>query len=1237
VQFVKGGPDIDERLLQAHEDGRVVFFCGAGISYPAGLPGFSGLTGRLYADLFIDPSAIEVAALKSSAFDTAIGLVENRLPGGRPQLRQAMATILTPDLTRPGAAKTHESLLHLGTARDGRCRLVTTNFDRLFENERVRLGVANYQAPLLPIPKSRWAGVVYLHGLLSDNPTDDELNRLVVSSGDFGLAYLTERWAARFVSELFRTYTICFVGYSLNDPVLRYMMDALAADRLLGEQPREAFAFGSFAKGKYEAAANEWKAKNVTPILYANHRRHAYLHRTLQAWAETYRDGVRGKIAIVTKYGLTRPMGSTRQDDYVGRMLWALGDPSGDPAQRFSELNPLPSLEWLEPLSEARFGHDDLPRFGISPAQKPDRDLAFSLISRPTPYNRSSWMSLVSARGPLENRWDGAMARLAVWLVRHINDPKLLLWTVEKGGPVGVFRILLERRMKTEPPGGGLGVLWHLMLHDRVHRRGTGTDLYQWRSQFATFGLTPALRWELLQLLTPMVHLAEPYGLGDQRDRDEGRAVRVNELVHWEIVLASDSVHYFLKEWTGNDAWQATLPHLLSEFTDLLRQALELMQMLEGADTHHDYSYIHHPSISAHPQNNDFRDWTALINLTRDAWLACLDRDSERAWTEALRWSLIPYPLFRRLLFFAGATAPAMFSHAWLLDHLLAEGGWWIWSVEARREAMQLLCALVPRMSADELERVQQVIIGGPADGMYRDDIEPDRQRYFIEDETYRLLNKIRNCGGELARAGLDRWTELGTAHPDWPTDDDERREFPTWSSPAGEWRTVEKAPRTRRELEAWLTNPAPDGLFVGDDWSERCRDDFPQALTALVALARRGEWNIPRWRDALGVWWLGSFLRWSWQLLAELLAGAPDEVFEPLKQQISMWVRENGKVFLGHDDAFFRILDRIVTSYGPDPIPASDDVIMSAINHPVGHVTDAALGWWYRQNLADDQGLRPEIEPLLTRLTNPAVEVYRHGRVILSTNIITLFRVDRTWTERQMLRFYRWDEWPAEAAIAWTAFLWSPRLHEPLFVVFKTDFLATARHYHELQKSDRQYANLLTYAALELSGTFTWVELAAATRALPENGLSQASQTLYQALQGAADRRAEYWTNRILPYLKRVWPKTLDIRTPKIVENFAILCVAAGELFPQAKAELANWLVAIPRPQFAVHMLFEAGLCGRFPVAALEFLGILVTDDAEWPPSELGRCLDAIEAAQASLAMDPVFQRLRFYIERNR
>jgi hypothetical protein len=179
--------------------------------------------------------------------------------------------------------------------------------------------------------------------------------------------------------------TVCFVGYSINDPVMRYMMDALAADRLLGEAPISVYAFGNHVRGREAEAEAEWAAKNVTPILYKNHNHHALLHQTLHAWAETYRDGVRGKEAIVSNYAALRPMGSTRQDNFVGRMLWALCDESGLPAKVLADYDPLPPIEWLPALAEDRFGHRDLMRFGIRPDDAEDKKLAYSLIARPAP------------------------------------------------------------------------------------------------------------------------------------------------------------------------------------------------------------------------------------------------------------------------------------------------------------------------------------------------------------------------------------------------------------------------------------------------------------------------------------------------------------------------------------------------------------------------------------------------------------------------------------------------------------------------------------------------------------------------------------------------------------------------------------------------------------------------------------------------------------------------------------
>ena len=389
MQFVKDGPDIPEPLLQAHEDGHVVFFCGAGISYPAGLPGFECLVTKLYARLAVTPDEEQQAAIDAKQFDTAVALLEEKYVGKREQVRTELSKILKPkmpktvdhEITDPKATATHKALLTLSENRKGQRRLITTNSDRLFQTviRREKLRVPIFKAPLLPVPKTRWNGLVYLHGLLAGKPDADNLNSLVVSSGDFGIAYLTERWAARFASELFRNFTVCFVGYSIDDPVLRYMMDALAADRQLGETPRKMFAFGSHSEDDHSSQTNKWKAKNVTPILYLEDCGHTNLHTTLDAWANTYGDGVSGKEHIVVHGALARPVTSTKQDDFVGRVLWALSDPSGLPAKQFAEMSPVPSLEWLEPLSENLFGRSDLARFGVAPEAAVGEKFRFSL------------------------------------------------------------------------------------------------------------------------------------------------------------------------------------------------------------------------------------------------------------------------------------------------------------------------------------------------------------------------------------------------------------------------------------------------------------------------------------------------------------------------------------------------------------------------------------------------------------------------------------------------------------------------------------------------------------------------------------------------------------------------------------------------------------------------------------------------------------------------------------------
>ena len=1264
MQFVRHGPDIPERLLQAHEGGRVVFFCGAGISYPARLPGFAGLVSKIYEALAVTPDAVQRAAIKAGQFDTAIGLLEAEIVGGRETVRRALAGILTPDLSAQNAIATHDALLTLakcrnGQTRNGQTRLITTNFDRLFEEviAAKSLPIERFKAPLLPVPKNRWDGLVYLHGLLSAAPTASELDRLVVSSGDFGLAYLTERWAARFVSELFRNYTVCFIGYSINDPVLRYMMDALAADRLLGESPPEMFAFGSFSKGKEAERANEWRAKNVTPILYREHNRHAYLHKTLRAWAESYRDGVRGKERIVIESAMARPLASTKQDYFIPRMLWALGDPGGLPAKRFAELDPVPSLDWLEPLSEERYRHADLARFAVPPMPIADDKLTFSLIRRPSPYPLAPWMSLADAVAR-RSGWDKGMEYLARWLIRHLNDPALLLWFTKHGGQLhdNLIRLIdsrlddlarIERDGNTEElaricegapnaiPSPLMRTLWRLPLTGRVKLWQHDFDLYRWRERFKRDGLTATLRLDLREMLTPRVSLRQPYRWHAE-DGESREPKRIKDLVEWDIVLSTAHIHSSLRDLPGDGRWNASLPELLSDFTALLRDALDLMRELGGAEDRSDLSYMHQPSISKHPQNRHFRDWTALIDLTRDAWLATAAQSPARAAHMAQAWWHTPYPLFRRLAFFAAAQGDVIPKRQ-ALDWLLADDHWWLWSMETQREAMRLLVALAPSLDAVMLQELEQAVLAGPPREMFKDDIEPERWTRIVDRKIWLQLAKMADAGAVLGEEGRARLRGLSAQYPEWTLAADQRDEFPYWMESGwvgnrDPWRDFVSIPRSRRGVLNYLiANPVlPESKQ--DDWRERCKDSFQATAYALCHLARRDNWPIDRWRDALQAWSGEALQSRSWHFMAPVLADSPDDLLQTLGQAFSRWLQAIATTFEGHEENFFALARRILAQDHPDGVD-TDDPIGRAINHPVGHVTTALLRWWYRRSLEDGQGLPEELKPMFTELCDTRIEKFRHGRVVLAEHVITLFRVDREWATQHLLPLFDWQRSDAEARAAWQGFLGSPRRYRPLMEMLKPAFLDTARHYAALGQLGMQYASLLTFSALDRGDTFTTAELAAATCSLPPDGLREAAQALVGALEAAGEQRADYWTNRVAPYLHTVWPKTRDKLSPAIAESLGRLCVAAGDAFPEALRLLRTWLQPPAHPDYLVHLLHQANLCSRFPEPALDFLDLIIGDQSQWPPSDLGACLDAIRTSAPGLETDPRFERLKTYL----
>ncbi len=1016
------------------------------------------------------------------------------------------------------------------------------------------------------------------------------------------------------------------------------------------------FAFGSHAKGQDEARANEWRAKNVTPILYSEHKNHAYLHKTLNAWANTYRDGVSGKEHIVRECAIARPLTSTKQDDFVGRLLWALSDPTGLPARCFADFNPAPSLEWLQPLAEARYSHADLARFGVPPDTVPNDKLSFSLVHRPSPYYLAPFMTLIDA-GSRSSRWDDVMHQIARWLIRHLDDPKLLLWLVRGGCKLHNELIRhIERRLdetvvlegegndaklksiRDAPPKAipspMMRTLWRQLLTGRVKSPCQNHDIYRWMLRFKRDGLTASLRLELREALTPRVSLREPFNWPEKSEISR-EPENLKELVDWEIVLSADHVLSFLGDLSTDAHWTAALPELLSDFSMLLRDALDLMRELGSADDKSDLSFLQQPSISNHPQNKGFYDWTALIDLSRDAWVATAILSPGRAALVAESWFYVPYPLFRRLAFFAAAHSNVIAPQRGL-DWLLSDDRWWLWSDETEREAIRLLIKLVPRLNDSLRNTIEQAILAGPPRAMFNDDLAAERWAQKVDREIWVRLAKLAEAGVNLDAAGNKRYVELSAQYPEWKLEPNDQDEVPFWSGDGDAGRKFVTTPRRRRELVVWLRQfPRPDH-WQEDDWQKRCRDNFSTTACALIALIKAEEWPTDRWREALQAWSDEKLLKRSWRYMAASLSEAPNEVLQSLGHSLTTWLKAIAKTFEVHEAYFFTLTHRILALEHQDRVE-TDEPVLLAINHPVGHVTEALLSWWFRQSPEDGQSLHEAIKPTFTELCDPEIEMFRHGRVLLAANVIALFRVDPAWTTQHLLPHFEWQRSESEARAAWEGFLWSPRLYRPLLKALKPAFLDTACHYAALGKHDVQYASLLTYAALDRGDLFTVTELASAIRALPTDGLREAAQALVRSLDGAGNQRSDYWSNRVLPYLRVMWPKSRDSLSPAIAESLARLCVAAKDSFPEAVVLLRAWLQPLTHPGHLVRQLNEARLCTKFAEQALEFLSLVIGSDTKWPPSDLGACLSAIKTATPELEADQRFQNLMTYLNQHK
>lgn len=268
MRFLEKGIDIPDDLIRAVNEGSATFLCGAGVSRRVGLPSFQTLAEKVYnllGESWVDEPAEQVA-FASQQYDRALRSLEKRthLPKTASRVRDAVSDLLAPPSC---ALPDHLALLRLSRDAEGRPKLLTTNFDTLFERAAAAQGgftnVPSYAGKSIPRPGSeRDHGILHLHGRIADATMNVVASDLVLTSADFGDAYLRDGWASQYIEDRMRLGIVVLVGYTAEDAAMRLLLETLDADRDRFRDLKQLYAIDVLTA----SSASLWKAKGIIPL-----------------------------------------------------------------------------------------------------------------------------------------------------------------------------------------------------------------------------------------------------------------------------------------------------------------------------------------------------------------------------------------------------------------------------------------------------------------------------------------------------------------------------------------------------------------------------------------------------------------------------------------------------------------------------------------------------------------------------------------------------------------------------------------------------------------------------------------------------------------------------------------------------------------------------------------------------------------------------------------------------------
>ncbi len=1201
MRFSDHGPEFPSALVDALIAGEVVFLCGTGISAPQ-LPDFKSLVDQTYARLGVDMDASEQRSYAGQRFEEVLGALGRRLADPAAMVRVASKLLAVPAAPR---LDQHRTVLRLSRDISNRVLAVTTNFDTLLERalgqpaELVR--PQSFAGQSLPTPGGAgFAGIIHIHGRLLDPTLDLDATPLVLTSADYGDAYMRSGWASRFLFDLARCKTIILIGYSANDAPVRYFLNVLESDRARFPDLRPVYAFDAYERDPIEAEAG-WGTLAVTPLAYCKYNSTTGVPDHSPLWGDLH------QLADV----IERPKRS-REDR--ARQIFA-GNSSALTAQQLRELS------WLFT------DHSDL------------WPVAVDVITNPR------WFRILQDN-KLWSTQDASWV-IPAWIARNFEDRQRFLTAVEWHAILGRdFLSRLDQRLRQSPPASPFWLkAWRILLSTSLgERAGAGEfdeNAYALKQKLESGLILDGELAQAVALVAPVLIARPPRRLDVEGEEDEvaepeAAEPRLSSLTTLDLHVVDEySATEIIEALNALDGHAVRIFELGNEaLRSSLQQSVDLGMIVDDYDTS-DFSV---PSVEDHSQNEHHNGVLFLVRTIVNAFAKAVAIDRDRVRAHAAQWRTWPGRMGARLLLHAMrdfATFSANEALQLLLD--LEEADFWI----IRREFALVLRDRASQATPELLEAVE-IRIRTSGNAYYaRYPLEEGQVdwRAHARDSVVWLRLKMLEAAGVLSKVGRDELDAIVArrSHLDRAVED--RDFFGSYSygvrSVVGDSTPiVEAAPDDRLKIAEELRQSSNIDQQMG--WSSYCRSDPKGALQALAA-AELTVPNIALWGDLLAA-----------------LAFRNDEKETPLRDQLTVDALAHLEAL--NTKALEPIAARVVDllMFGPrrriTKLEDWFDRLWSAIRladyeiHFEKNLYEAAInraaGRFAQVQLQELDHTRKTAGPhearQRARLALVAADDSQAGiiaRAVLIHDFAFLLLVDAQLVETHLLP--RLIAETDEARELRSVLVSNSNITPEVTKVAPKAVLRGIVEARTGSGSAAQIASgILRPALASVCGDHPdrWgIGEADVSRALREAPLKIRTGTLDVLVRWMHNDDAgaeEAWERMVAPFFDRVWPKERRYVDDALNHNLMALAVSSGKHFPDALAKLRPYFSPYARERASVYPIKQSKAPEAYPHHVLDLLW-LIFGPTSGINYDLGNILDRLVAADPEIEVDRRYQSL--------